>query len=235
MKNLHIKGIQKMSLVDFEPYAVTTLFFGNCNWRCPYCQNPDLITKFNELPDINPEEVLEFLKSRKKWIDGVCITGGEPTLNKDLPDFIKKIKEIGLLVKFDTNGSNPKMLEHLIKDKIIDYIAMDIKSSLEGYDNATKVKVNKGDIKKSVELIKKKDIDYEFRITVVPDLFNKEDADKMGKWLKGAKRFYIQQFRGSMGVLDLGYANKNPFSAQELREFRGILKKYMGMVEIRGL
>jgi len=160
-------------------------------------------------------------------------TGGEPTLNEDLPDFISKIKELGLLVKLDTNGTNPKMLEALINKKLVDYIAMDIKAPLEFYDKITNVKVNKDDIQKSVDLIRKTK-NYEFRTTVVPGLFNEEHAKMIGEWLKGSNKFYIQQFRG-IKTLDKSFVGKKPFSKEETIKFCGILKPYFETCEIRGI
>jgi pyruvate formate lyase activating enzyme len=173
------------------------------------------------------------LKERKGFLDGVCITGGEPTLNKELPGFISKIKELGLLVKLDTNGTNPEMLKELIDKKLVDYVAMDIKAPLEFYDRITNVKVKKEDIQKSVDLIRKMK-DYEFRITVVPGLFNEDYARLMGEWLKGSKRFYIQQFRG-IKTLDKSLMNKKPFSKEELENFCSIMKPYFEKCMIRGI
>jgi len=229
---LPIKGIQKTSLIDYPGKICSIIFLGDCNFRCGFCQNPDLIKSPGKLETIPEEEILEFLKSRKKWIDGVCLSGGEPLLYGDLPEFIKKIKEIGLLVKLDTNGTNPQMLDYLIKNKLVDYIAMDIKASLENYEKAAGVKVNMENIKKSVELIKNSSIDYEFRTTVVPGLFSKEEALKIGKWLSGSKRYFLQQFRPET-VLDERFHKLKPFSEEELRGFANLLKPFFEKVGVR--
>jgi pyruvate formate lyase activating enzyme len=227
-----IKGLQKQTLLDYPGKIACTIFTFGCNFRCNYCHNPELIIDDGR-PEIKQEEILEFLKARKGFLDGVCITGGEPTLNKELPEFISKIKELGFLVKLDTNGTNPRMIEELINKKLVDYIAMDIKAPLEFYDKVTNTKVNKEDIQKSVDLIRKMK-DYEFRTTVVPGLFNEEYAKLIGEWLKGSKRFYIQQFRGIKN-LDKSFVNKKPFSKEELEKFCRILKPYFEKCEIRGV
>ena len=227
-----IKGLQKQTLLDYPGKIACTIFTFGCSFRCSYCHNPELIVDDGR-PEIKQEELLEFLKERKGFLDGVCITGGEPTLNKELPGFISKIKELGFLVKLDTNGTNPEMLKELIDKKLVDYVAMDIKAPLEFYDKITNVKVKKEDIQKSVDLIRKMK-DYEFRITVVPGLFNEDYAKLMGEWLKGSKRFYIQQFRG-IKTLDKSLINKKPFSKEELENFCSIMKPYFGKCEIRGI
>jgi len=230
---LPIKGIQKTSLVDFPPNTGATIFLGNCNFRCPFCQNPDLITKFNETETISETEIIEFLKSRKKWLDGVCITGGEPLLY-ELTEFLIKIKKIGMLIKLDTNGTNPERLKELIEKKTVDYVAMDIKSSIEGYDESTKIKTDIEKIKKSVDILKSNKVDYEFRMTVVPSLHSEEDFRKIGEWLKGSKRFFIQQFN-TKNCLDKDFEKIKPYPKERLEIFRDILKKYIKEAEIRGV
>jgi pyruvate formate lyase activating enzyme len=227
-----IKGLQKQTLIDYPDKLACIIFTFGCNFRCGFCHNPELVVDDGR-PEIKEEEILEFLKNRKGFLDAVCITGGEPTLNKDLPDFIRKIKEIGYLVKIDTNGTNPKMLKELIEKKLIDYIAMDIKAPLENYDVVTNSKVKKEDIEKSVEIIKNFP-NYEFRTTVVPGLFKEEDATKIGKWLKGSKKFYIQQFRG-IKTLNKNFVGKKPFSKEDLEVFCNLLEPFFENCQIRGL
>jgi pyruvate formate lyase activating enzyme len=226
-----IKGLQKQTLIDYPDKIACTIFTFGCNFRCGFCHNPELVVDDGR-PEIKEEEILDFLEKRKGFLDAICITGGEPTLNKDLPNFIRKIKEIGYFIKLDTNGTNPNMLKELIAKNLIDYIAMDIKAPLEKYDAVTNSKVKKEDIEKSVELIKKFP-NYEFRTTVVPGLFNEEDALKIGKWLKGSKKFYIQQFRG-IKTLDKNFVNKKSFSKGELEKFCNIMKPFFEKCEIRG-
>lgn len=227
-----IKGLQKQTIIDYPGKIACTIFTFGCNFRCGFCHNPELVIDDGR-PEIKKEEILEFLKNRKGFLDAVCITGGEPTLNEDLPEFISKIKELGFLVKLDTNGTNPEMLKELIEKKLVDYIAMDIKAPLEFYENIANVKVNKNDIQKSVDLIKKMK-EYEFRITVVPSLFNEKYAKLIGEWLKGSKRFFIQQFRG-IKTLDKNFIDKKPFSKEELIKFCNILKPYFETCKIRGI
>ncbi len=227
-----IKGLQKQTVIDYPGKIACTIFAFGCNFRCSYCHNPELIVDDGR-PEIEKEEILEFLKNRKDFLDGVCITGGEPTLNKDLPEFISKIKKLGFFVKLDTNGSNPEMLKELIERKLVDYIAMDIKAPLEFYENVANVKVNKENIQKSIDLIKKME-EYEFRITVVPRLFDEEHAKLIGEWLKGSKRLFIQQFRG-IKTLDENLIGKKSFSKEELTKFYNILKPYFETCEIRGI
>jgi len=227
---LEIKGLQKTSLIDYSPYTSCVVFLAGCDFRCPFCQNPDLVLNPEKLDTIKKEDFFEFLKKRKKWLDGVCITGGEPTLYKELPEFIKKIKDLGYKVKLDTNGSNPDMLKELVK--LADYVAMDIKSSLEKYDESAGVKVDIEKIKKSVEIIKNSGIDWEFRMTVVPALHSQEDFEKIGKWLKGAKRFFLQQFSNKI-CLDKSFEKITPFSKEDMEEFKVILSKYISKVEVR--
>ncbi len=227
-----IKGLQKTTVIDYPGKLACTIFTFGCNFRCSYCHNPELVID-NGRPEIKEEEILEFLKNRKGFLDGVCITGGEPTINNDLPEFISKIKKLGFFVKLDTNGSNPEMLKDLIEKKLVDYVAMDIKAPLELYEDVTKVKINREEIQKSIDLIKKME-NYEFRITVVPGLFNEKHAKLIGEWLKGSKRFYIQQFRGIKN-LDKEFVGKKPFSKEELTNFCNILKPYFETCEIRGI
>ena len=227
---LEIKGLQKTSLIDYSPYTSCVVFLAGCDFRCPFCQNPDLVLNPEKLDTIKKEDFFEFLKKRKKWLDGACISGGEPTLYKELPEFIKQIKDLGYKLKLDTNGNNPDMLKELVK--LADYVAMDIKSSLEKYDESAGVKVDIEKIKKSVEIIKNSGIDWEFRMTVVPALHSQEDFEKIGKWLKGAKRFFLQQFSNKI-CLDKSFEKITPFSKEDMEEFKVILSKYISKVEVR--
>lgn len=227
---LPIKGLQKTSLVDYPGKVAATIFLGGCDFRCPYCQNRDLVLNYKNMPTIKEEEVLDFLQKKNKWLDGVCITGGEPLLYKDVVGFIKKVKEIGLLVKLDTNGTNPELLKKLIN--LVDYVAMDIKAPIEEYDNVTRVKVNKEEIQKSVDILKEGKVDYEFRTTVLPDFFTKEDAKEIGEWLKGSKLYTLQQFR-PLNCLDKAYERKKPYPREKFEEFKRILEKYIKKMEVR--
>ena len=160
-------GIEKLSLVDFDGYVSCTLFTGGCNYRCPFCHNSPLI---KNQPTIDMEEIFSYLNKRKKMIDAVVITGGEPTLHNELPNVIAQIRELGFKIKLDTNGTNPKMLKELIDNKLIDYVAMDIKSSFDNYHVVTGVSnplLN--NVKESIHILKTSDIDFEFRTTLVKE------------------------------------------------------------------
>lgn len=231
---IEIKGYLPTSLIDYPGKICSVVFLPNCNFRCPYCQNPDLVLRPNELPSFNVEDVLTHMKNRKGWLDGVCITGGEPTLHADLPKFIEKIKELGLLVKLDTNGTNPKMLKELIDRKLIDYVAMDVKAPLDEYEKVVRVNVDKNMLRESINLIRNSGIDYEFRITVVPDFTGKKEIEKIGKLLEGSKRFCIQQFR-SLRTLDESYQKKKPYNPDELKELAEVAKPFFKEVCVRGI
>jgi len=227
-----IKGLQKMCLIDYPPNQSAMIYIGGCNFRCPYCHNAPLIDDLDSTPDISEEEILSFLKERKEWLDAVVITGGEPTLYYELKDFILKIKELGYLVKLDTNGSRPEHLKELLP--IIDYIAMDIKGPIEKYDAPAQVEVDEKKIKESIEMIKNSNIDYEFRTTVLPEFFSVEDAYAIGRLLEGSKKYVLQQFRPGT-TLDSSYNDKKGYSKEELENFHHILEKNIKIVEIRGV
>lgn len=234
MEGIKIKGYLPTSLIDYPGKIASVIFLPRCNFRCPFCFNIDLVNDSKELKDIGTEEIFHHLKYRKKWLDGVVLTGGEPCLHPGLIEFIRKIKKLGFLIKLDTNGTNPAMLERLIKDKLIDYVAMDIKAPLEKYEKVTKSKVNLKDIQKSVDIIRNTGIDYEFRSTILPKLHSKEDILAIGKWLKGSKRYFLQQFRPEK-TLDKKLQKENPYSIEQLREFSEILKPFFEKVEVRGI
>lgn len=228
-----IRGIEKLALNDYPGKVSTTIGLFGCNFLCPYCYNHEFVKSENpEL--ISEDELFKFLKERIEWYDGVCLSGGEPTVHKDLPEFISRFKELGLLVKLDTNGARPEMLEQLIQEKLIDYVAMDIKAGLDKYEKVVGRKVNKNEIQRSVDLIRKDKIDYEFRTTAVPGLFNEEDALSIGKWLSGSKKYFLQQFRSDKSLLDKKYEGKKPYSVEELERFKKILEPYFEYVGVRG-
>jgi pyruvate formate lyase activating enzyme len=227
-----IKGLQKLSLIDFPGRLAAVIFLPGCNFRCPYCQNPDLIKNPEKLPTISYKELVDFLKDRRDWLDGIVITGGEPTIWSELPKLIENIKNMNYEIKLDTNGSRPDMIEQLIKEKMIDYIAMDIKGPLEKYDLITKVDVNKVSIKKSVDIIKNSGLAYEFRTTVLPTLLTENDILAIGQWLKGSEKFVIQQFR-PFTTLDPTFKSEQAYSQTELERFASLLKPFFKFVEIR--
>lgn len=227
-------GLEKLSLVDFEGKIVCTLFTNLCNFRCPYCHNSSLVLNSDELDYVTKEEYLSYLKIRKKVLDAVVISGGEPTLMPDLIDRIKEIKELGYLVKLDTNGSNFNMLKKLVEEHLIDYVAMDIKNSLEFYSQTVGVKLNNSvtnNILQSIDYLKSGVIDYEFRTTLVDELHNEITIEKMGKLIKDAKIIYLQHF------IDHGTCIKQGLHAVEKEkalEYKCILEKYVTNVRLRG-
>ena len=226
------KGVQKLTLIDYPGKIACTLFTFGCNFRCPYCHNPELVLD-NGIPSIPEEQIMGFLEKRKNFLEGVCITGGEPTLYSDLPEFIKKVKALGFSVKLDTNGTNPKMVKELIDRKLVDYIAMDIKAPLEKYDDVVRVKADKKKIKESIEIIKAFP-EYEFRTTILPDLLSKNDMIAIAKWLSGAKRFFIQQFKPSK-TLDKSFLGKRTYTKDELEDIRETIKSFFEVCEIRNV
>ncbi|MFH1774508.1 MAG: anaerobic ribonucleoside-triphosphate reductase activating protein [Methanobacteriota archaeon] len=229
-----IKGLVKTTLIDYPGKVACTVFLAKCNFRCPYCQNPDLVVGYGELPTISEEEIFGHLKSRKKWLDGVCVSGGEPTLNSDLPEFLRKIKSMGFLIKLDTNGTNPEMLKKLLDEKLIDYAAMDIKAPLERYEEVVRVRVDLEKIKQSVEIIRNSGVDYEFRTTVVPGLLNSGDIEKICSWLRGSKRYYLQQFRSDI-TLDASFRKVAPYKPEEMLKCYEVAKNNFEVCEVRGI
>lgn len=214
-----IGGLQKTSLLDFPEKIAAIVFTVGCNFRCGYCHNPELINGGAKI-----EEVFEFLKTRQGKLDGVVITGGEPCLQKDLPEFIKQVKELGFAVKLDTNGSFPEMLEKVLPD--LDYVAMDIKAPLEKYSQIVNVDVDTSKILKSIEILKNGGVDYEFRTTVVKSQLSFEDFEKIGQLIQGAPRYYLQRFEASK-ILDKSLENEKTYSTEEFERIIDILKSYV--------
>ena len=209
-----IYGLEKMSLVDYDGHLCATIFLASCNFRCPFCHNASLVKDAESLASFDEEEVFAYLNARKKMLDAVCITGGEPTLNPSLEKIIDRIKEMGYLVKLDSNGTRPEVLKNLIEKKKVDYIAMDIKSSPKGYPLATGVPFDER-VLKSVELLLENKVDYEFRTTLVKGLITREDVEYMSKWLKGAKKFVFQSFVDREGCLEHGLEKVDKTKAEE--------------------
>lgn len=228
---MNIYGMEKLSMVDFDGHLCTTLFLGGCNLRCPYCQNSDLVNLTNIQP-IPETDVFNYLIKRKGIIDSVCISGGEPTLYPQLYNFISKIKDMGLLVKLDTNGTNPTLLQKLIDDKKIDYVAMDIKSSEQGYlqDFACTAE-NLQNILKSIEILKKNAVNYEFRTTLVASLHSKTAISAMAQMLNGAKRLYLQCFVDHPSNL---VPNLTSVPKETALQYKEILSKTITTVSLRG-
>jgi len=218
---VEIGGFLRLSLLDYPGKIAAVVFTIGCNFRCWFCQNRDLVFKnYKNLVVYSEEEVIEKIESAKGMIDGVAITGGEPTIQRDLPQFIQKIKEKGLLVKLDTNGSNPSMLEDLIKHKLIDYVAMDIKAPFSRYKSEIGVDSDSlvENVKKSIKIIMESNIDYEFRTTALPN-FTIEDFIEIARQIKGAKLYSIQQYDNT-NILDQSRKEALPLKVETLKEIK---------------
>ncbi|MFH1536504.1 MAG: anaerobic ribonucleoside-triphosphate reductase activating protein [Patescibacteria group bacterium] len=229
-----ISGLQKTTLIDYPEKIAAVIFTRGCNFKCPFCHNPELVNPEKFFPEIKEQEILDFLEKRKKVLDAVVITGGEPLIYNDIEDFIIKVRSLGYLIKLDTNGTNPELLEELLDKKLIDYVATDIKNCLEKYNITTNTDVNLDNIKKSINIIMEKAPDYEFRTTVMPKLFELSDFKEIGELIKGARKYYIQQFR-PLKTLDPAFEKEKSFTALELKEIQKVMLKYVDKCEIRGI
>ena len=232
---MEIGGLEKSTLIDYPGRIAATVFLLGCNFRCPFCYSSELVLpeKMAEQPKIAEKAFFDFLKERQGLLEGVVICGGEPTIHKDLPDFIKRIKDLGFLVKFDTNGSNPEMLRELMQDGLVDYVAMDIKAPLGAkYDLATGVKVDLDKIKESIEIIKGSGVDYEFRSTIVPSIHSKEDVIQMAKDISPAKKYYLQNFRGEK-TIDPRFEEIKPYAKDFLLEIQKEISSFFEICQVR--
>lgn len=227
---MNIAGVQKVTLLDYPGKVACEIFTQGCNFECPFCQNSSLIPITNT-GEFSEEEIFEYLNLRKNILDGVVITGGEPTVQKDLKSFIKKIKDLGLLVKLDTNGGNPKVLQELIDEDLVDYVAMDIKNIFNKYNITAGKKINLDNIKKSIEILKASKIDYEFRTTIIKEMHSLDDIISICK-LVGNAKYYLQNFEDSENVID---HSLHGFSREELLFIDKYLKDVFPNVEIRAL
>jgi pyruvate formate lyase activating enzyme len=232
-----IAGIQKTTLIDYPGKISCVVFLAGCNFRCPWCYSSELVLpiKIVNQPRFTEEEIFDFLRKRKGLIEGVVICGGEPTINKELPQFIQKIKNLGYSVKLDTNGSNPEMLRDLVNAKLIDYVAMDIKASEnnKAYENLMGEGVKFEDIKKSVEFLKNGKLDFEFRTTVVNTVHSKEEFMEIAKWIGGPNiKYYLQNFRAEK-TIDPEFEKIEPFKAKFLEEIAKDISPYFKTCQVR--
>lgn len=226
-----IKGLEKFSSRDYPGFISSTVFLGSCNFRCPYCHNAQLVLNPDEVPTYPMEYFTDFLDSRKDWLEGVCITGGEPLLHPDLAEFLAVLKKRELLVKLDTNGSFPSRLEGLLGNNLVDSIAMDIKAPLGEYERVTRVPVNSDNIRKSIDIIMNSGLEYVFRITVVPGLIDGEGMEKIGRTLQGAKVFQIQQFV-PVNTLDPSFESRKPFKRVDIQALARRVEDFFAEVRI---
>lgn len=229
---MQIGGITKSSLIDYPKKISAVIFLIGCNFNCPYCHNPELVIS-NIIEPIDINTIYSFLKKRKGLLDGVVITGGEPTLHKKLPEFIKNIKDMGYLIKLDTNGSNPNMVDELIENKLVDYIAMDIKAPFDEYNNIITKEINIENVKKTFKLLVQNKVDYEFRTTVVSNLLNYESFVKINEIFKKEgkiKKYCLQRFKKSKHLNEF-YLNAKTLTDEEFEKvsllFKNTVEEFM--------
>lgn len=226
-----IGGLQKTTLVDYPGKIAATIFTIGCNYRCSFCHNPEIV---KGIAKVIPEEtIFEFLKSRKDLVDGVCITGGEPTLQPDLMNFIKKIKHLGYAVKLDTNGHRPDVLKKLISRGLIDYIAMDIKAPWKKYSKVVVRETDLEKVKESVLMIREAGLPYEFRSTVLPALHSEKDIVAMARQIKGADKYFLQQFRPAGSLVDPEFLSKVTYTKKQLTEIMQTFKDWFKVCRVR--
>ncbi|UCC58615.1 MAG: anaerobic ribonucleoside-triphosphate reductase activating protein [Candidatus Bathyarchaeum sp.] len=235
---MEIKGFVDVSFVDWDGKLSSVIFLPTCNFRCPFCHNVNLVLYPEKLDTISFEDVEDQLKKQIGWTDGVCITGGEPTLHSDLPELCSRLKKIGFLVKVDTNGTNPTMLKELMDRGLVDYVAMDIKAPLteEKYSKATGIKAEKllEKVKESIKLLLGSNMDYEFRTTVVPTLHDEDDIKQICRSLRGCKKYVLQRFEVSLGktTIDPDFMAKS-LTEEEMQKFLTIAEKFLPIAKLR--
>jgi pyruvate formate lyase activating enzyme len=236
---MKIGGLQKVTLVDYPGKLACTVFLSGCVFRCPFCYSKELVLpeEIKKQPEIKESEFFDFLEGKRGLLEGCVLCGGEPTIyNEELYSFIKKIKDRGFLVKLDTNGTNPELLKRLIDEKMVDYVAMDIKAPLnkEKYSLATGVSnVDIDKIKESISLIKNSDVDYEFRSTIVPKIHSKEDIIQIAKDISPAKKYFLQAFRGEKGTIDEKLKDVKPYPDEFMKEVGEEIKGNFNVFKIR--
>lgn len=229
---MKIYGLEKLSLVDYDGKVSATIFTGKCNFRCGFCHNSPLVVDFDSLPPLDEKEVFDYLKKRIGILEGVCITGGEPTLQTTLPSYCEKLKEIGYSVKLDTNGTNPEMVKSLHQNGLVDYFAMDIKNDKESYASIIGFdKFDTSKIEQTVEYFLTSDVNYEFRTTLINEFHAEDNMKKIGEWIKGAKAYFMQKFKDGENCISQGLT---PVSEQTALKFKEIVSKYVKNVKLRG-
>ncbi len=230
---MRLSGIQKLTLLDFPETVSCILFTGGCNLRCSFCHNASLALNGN-YPNISEEELFDFLKKRKGILDGVVITGGEPLIHNDIMELLEKIKELGYKIKLDTNGTNPKLLEEIVSSNLVDYVAMDIKNSPEQYGKTVGIQnFDISAVERSKNFLMQNTVQYEFRTTVVRGIHEKEDLISLAKWIKNAKKYYLQQFKNSGDLIN--EAGLSSFSEEEIKKFADYVRPFVPSVQVRGI
>lgn len=228
---MDFSGWEKLSLVDFDHCLTTTLFVAGCPFRCPFCHNGELVLHPTSAPKIPWLQILDYLKKRQGVLEAVCISGGEPTLLPDLEDKLRQIKALGYVVKLDSNGWKPDLLEKLIQEKLVDYIAMDIKNSPVNYPKTAGTSIDLLSIDRSIKLLQNSGIGYEFRTTIMEEFHDEEAMKAMGQWIHGAKRYYLQKYEDRAGCLKHGF---HPISKEKAEKFVSILRDDVEEVSLRG-
>ena len=229
---MYLCGLQKLSMVDYPGKLAATVFTGGCNLRCPFCHNALLVTRLAETPVLPEEDVLSFLQRRRGLLDGVVLSGGEPLLQPDAADFLRKVRGMGFAVKLDTNGCFPERLAAILEAGLVDYAAMDIKNCREKYPQTVGVPgFDTTAVEESVRLLARSGVDHEFRTTFVRELHTAADVEAMGRWLQGAPRYYLQNFADSGNLIQEGW---HGFTALELQGFADIARPFFKQVELRG-
>lgn len=229
---MNIYGLEKLSLIDYDGQMACTVFTGGCNFKCPFCHNSGLVTNLSEQLKIDNDYIFDYLKKRKGLLTGVCVSGGEPTLQPDLNDFILKVKELGYLVKLDTNGTNYLLLKSLIDNNFIDYVAMDIKNSKDNYLKIIGIdNFDLSQVEKSVNLLLENKISYEFRTTLVKEFHTKNEIKDIASWIKGAKKYCLQKFVNDDNCID---HDLTAVPLNDAEEFKNYLQNYIDCVQLRG-
>jgi len=235
---MEIKGFIGVSLVDWEGKVSSVIFLSGCNMRCPFCYNTKLVLHYNEMPTVRLEEIWNYLKKNRGWIDGVVITGGEPTIHKDLPILYQRIKELGFLAKVDTNGTNPTMIRELVNKQLIDYIAMDVKGpfTTEKYSRAsgTNATTLLKKIEKTTKMLLEGEAEYEFRTTVVPTLHKTIDLEEICQKIKGCRKYALQNFKADVETIDPSFQRLRPFTKGEMESFFRTAKNLVPNTILRG-
>jgi len=235
---VEIKGFVEVSLVDWDGKVSSVVFLPGCNMRCPFCYNATLVLRPQEMPTIPFERVESHLKKSHGWIDGVVITGGEPTIHSELSNLCEKIKALGLLVKVDTNGTNPKMIEELVKNRLVDYFAMDMKAPLtpERYSEASGVDARPllGNVERTIDFLMASGIDHEFRTTLVPTLHKREDVVRICRKIKNCKKYALQNLKPDVETINPRFKDLKPFSKVEMNSFLAKAKRLVPNAVLRG-
>ena len=235
---MEVKGFVEVSLVDWDGRVSSVVFLSGCNMRCPFCYNATLVLRPNEMPTIPFERVESHLKKSRVWIDGVVITGGEPTVHNELPRLCEEIKALGLLVKVDTNGTNPQVIKELVRNRLVDYVAMDVKAPLtpQRYSEASGVDAGPflGNVEHTIDFLMTGDIEHEFRTTLVPKLHTREDVVKICQRIKNCKKYALQNFKSDVETINPSFKNLKPFTVKEMQSFLAEAKRFVPKAVLRG-